>query len=176
MKTKPPPDRRKFTDARDEAEYLYHKLLYWLYEREDAARARTFAERLAKLLTRAAASEGSIFPQECWSLICEARGDLTGAINHRENEVRLIKRLHEISRGGPQREDILRLHGYEDLRDRLELLAVLYHDSGRLDRAIEALQESERLAEERGMRFDGRHLLREYLREQRRAKAAGAVW
>jgi hypothetical protein len=90
--------------------------------------------------------------------------------------VRLIKRLHEISRGGPQREDILRLHGYEDLRDRLELLAVLYHDSGRLDRAIEALQESERLAEERGMRFDGRHLLREYLREQRRAKAAGAVW
>ena len=46
MKTKPPPGRRKFADERDQINYLYDKLLYWLYQREDKARARAFAERL----------------------------------------------------------------------------------------------------------------------------------
>ena len=32
MKTEAPPDRRKFADDRDELDYLYHKLLYWLYD------------------------------------------------------------------------------------------------------------------------------------------------
>ncbi|MCI0464622.1 MAG: hypothetical protein L0Z62_47455 [Gemmataceae bacterium] len=172
MKTKPPPDRRRFADARDEAEYLYHKLLYWLYEREDPARARAFAERLARLLTKAAAPHGAIFPEECWSLICEARGDLPGAIKHRENEVRLMKRLHEISRNSPQREDILRLYGYDDLSDRLDLLAVLYHDSGQLDRAIETLQESKRLCAQHGIAVDGEDLLRDYLREKSNSDGA----
>lgn len=40
MKTMPPPDRRKFADGRDEMEYLYHKLLYWFYGRQDRRRAR----------------------------------------------------------------------------------------------------------------------------------------
>ncbi len=166
MTVKPPPARRKFADARDEAEYLYHKLLYWLYEREDPARARAFAERLALLLTKACASAGAISPEECWSVICEARGDLPGAIGHRENEVQLMKRLHEISRNSPQREEILRLHGYDDLSDRLDLLAVLYHDNGQLDRAIETLQESKRLCAQHGMAFDSEDLLREYLEEK----------
>ena len=39
MNTKPPPDRRKFADERDHIDYLYHKLLYWLYEREDRFRS-----------------------------------------------------------------------------------------------------------------------------------------
>jgi hypothetical protein len=166
MKTEPPPDRRKFADARDEAEYLYHKLLYWLYEREDPARARAFAERLARLLSRVSPDHGAIFPEECWSLICEARGDLPGAIKHRENEIQLMKRLHKISRDSPQREEILRLHGYDDLSDRLDLLAVLYHDSGQLVRAIDTLQESKRLCALHGIAFDSEDLLQEYLEEK----------
>jgi hypothetical protein len=166
MKTEPPPDRRKFADARDEAEYLYHKLLYWLYEREDPARARIFAERLARLLSNTSPGPGAIFPEECWSLICEARGDMAGAIKHRENEVRLLQRLQEISQNSPQREDLLRLHGYDDLSDRLNLLAVLYHDSGQLDQAIEMLHESKALCDQHGIAFDGGQLLREYLEEK----------
>jgi len=40
MKVKAPPDRRKFASAWDEIGYLYGKLLYWLYQREAAGKAR----------------------------------------------------------------------------------------------------------------------------------------
>jgi hypothetical protein len=155
MKTKPPPDRRKFADVRDEMEYLYHKLLYWLYERGDAAHARTFAERLARLLSRKYPGKGAIFPEECWSLICEARGDLQGAIAHRQNEIQLIKRLHEISQNGPQHEAIRQLYSYGDLIERLQLLAGLYLENGQVYRAFETFQETKQLCAEHGITFDG---------------------
>jgi tetratricopeptide (TPR) repeat protein len=167
MRTDPPPDRRKFADERDEIEYLYYKLLYWLYEREDRSRARAFAERLARLLSSASPGHHAILPEECWSLICEAKEDLRGAIEHRENEVRLLKRLHQISGKSDQQGDVLRLYGYDDLSDRLDLLAVLYHDSGQLDKAIRTLLESRRLCAKHGIRFDGEDMLREYLEECR---------
>jgi len=145
---------------------LYHKLLYWLYDREDRARARAFAERLARLLSKASPGHDAIFPEECWSLICEAKDDLGGAIRHRKNEIRLMKRLHEISRNTAQQEDVFRLHGYDDLSDRLDLLAVLYHDSGNLDKAINTLQESKQVCEKHGVKFDGVDILQEYLQEK----------
>jgi len=167
MKTESPPGRRKFAGTRDKAEYLYHKLIYWLYEREVMARARVFADQLAQLLSESSCDQGAIFPEECWSLICEARGDMSGAIKHRENEVKLMKRLHEISRNSPQEKDILRLHGYEDLSDRLDLLASLYLDNDNLDKAIEILVESKKLCESHGIRFDGEDILRECHEEAR---------
>jgi hypothetical protein len=175
MKTKPPSDRRKFADGRDEMEYLYHKLLYWLYERAELARAGRYAERLARLLTKAVVGHETIFPEECWSLICEARGDSASAIRHRRKEIQLIKSLHAISQTGPQRDAIFRLYGYDDLSERLDLLAVLYHDSGQRDRAIEALQESKRLCQQHGVRFEGEELLREYLSETNEAKGRKRV-
>jgi hypothetical protein len=170
MNTKPPCDRRKFADARDEMEYLYHKLLYWLYERQDRVRARTFADRLARLMASASHCHDAIFPEECWSLICETRSDLRGAIQHRANEIRLIKRLHESSRNAPQEEDVFRLYGYDDLSDRLDLLASLYHDSGDIDRAIAVLRESKQLCEEHGIQFDGDDILHECLDEKRNSR------
>jgi hypothetical protein len=167
MKTKPPGDRRKFAGTRDEMEYLYHKLLYWLYERQDRARARTFADRLARLLTQASPDRDAIFPEECRSLICEARADLRGAIQHRDNEIRLIKRLHQTSKNTPQEVDIFRLYGYDDLSDRLDLLASLCHDNGAIDRAIAVLQESKRLCEQHGIEFDGDDILQECLDNKR---------
>jgi hypothetical protein len=166
MKTKPPPDRRKFADARDQIDYLYHKLLYWLYEREDKVRARGFAKRLAHLLSKSSPGHDAIFPEECWSLICEAKHDLAGAIKHRENEVRLIKRLHEISRSTPQQDAVFRLYGFDDLSDRLDLLAVLYHDNCNLDKAISTLHESRQLCEKQGIKFDGEEMIQEYLEEK----------
>jgi hypothetical protein len=170
MKTEPPPDRRKFADARDQMEYLYHKLLYWLYEREDRARARAFAQRLAQILSKASPGHEAIFPEECWSLICEAREDLPGAIKHREHEIRLIKRLHAVSQTAPQQQDILRLYGHHDLSDRLDLLAVLCHDSGNLDKAISALHESRQLCAKHGVMFDGEDILQEYIEEKKNAQ------
>jgi hypothetical protein len=167
MKTKPPPDRCKFADERDQIDYLYHKLLYWLYEREDKVHARAFAENLGQLLSNSSPGHDAILPEECWSLICEAKDDLAGAIDHRENEVRLIRRLHEVSRGTRQQDTVFRLYGYDDLSDRLDLLAELYHDNGDLDKAISTLRESKHLCENHGVAFDGEDLLQEYVKEKK---------
>jgi hypothetical protein len=161
------PGRRKFADARDQIDYLYHKLLYWLYERKESIRACAFAKRLGQVLSTSSPGHDAIFPEECWSLICEATEDLPGAIKHRENEVRLIKRLHALSRRTPHQDDALQLYGYDDLSDRLDLLAVLYRDSGDLDKAIRLLHESKQLCEKHGVKFDGDDIMHEYLEEKR---------
>jgi hypothetical protein len=129
-------------------------------------RARAFAERLARLLSKVSPGHDAIFPEECWSLICEAKEDLPGAIKYRENEVRLLKRLHEIARPTEQQEAILRLYRYDDLSDRLDLLAVLYHDSGKVDKAIDTLLESKQVCEKHGVKFDGEDILQDYMQEQ----------
>ena len=176
MNTKPPPDRRRFDGRRDEMDYLQQKLLYWLYEREDRGRALPFADRLGRLLAKTAADDGAIFREECRSLICEARGDLRSAIRHRENEIRLIHRLHAIARDKAEHDLFTGLYGYDDLSDRLDLLAVLYRDNGELAKAIDTLRESKRLCKAHAIKFDGDDVLREYLIEnqQDQAPANGA--
>jgi tetratricopeptide (TPR) repeat protein len=166
MKGKRPADRRKFANEWDEIGYLYDKLLYWLYGRADPERARPYAERLERLLPRADPDHEAIFGEECRSLACEAKGDLGNAIQHRENEIRLIRRLHEISRGKPWEEIALKDYDYEALSDRLDLLAMLYHDSGNADKAIRILRGSKRLCGRHGVPFDGEDTLREYLQEK----------
>jgi hypothetical protein len=166
MKAKRSPYRRNFANRWDEIRHLYQKLLYWLYQRGDAGKARPYAERLARLLAEADPGHEAIFGEECRSLVCEAKGDLAKAIKHRENEIRLIRRLHEISRGKPYEEFALEGYGSADLSDRLDLLATLYHDSGDLDRAISTLRESKRYCQGHGIRFDGEDILREYLEER----------
>jgi hypothetical protein len=129
MRTEPTSARRKFADRRDELEYLYHKLLYWLYERQGRPRARAFADRLDRLVAKASAGHDAIFPEECRSLIWEARGDLAKAIKHRRNEIRLRKRLLSLAENDPHRDLLLGMYGYDDLSERLDLLAVLLHTS-----------------------------------------------
>jgi tetratricopeptide (TPR) repeat protein len=167
MKVKAPSQRRKFANEWDEVGYLYDKLLYWLYQRENAGKARSYAKRLEELLPKADAHHEAIFGEECWSLVYETKGNLLKAIQHRENEIRLIRRLREISGNATHERLALKDYGYDDLSDRLDLLATLYHDSGQLDRAIHTLQESKRLCEEHAIAFDGEDMLREYLEEKR---------
>jgi hypothetical protein len=167
--SKPPPGRRRFAGDWDQIGYLYDKLLYWLYQRADPSKACPNAERLERLLPRVDPDHEAIFGEECWSLVHEAKGNLPKAIEHRENEVRLIRRLHRVSRGAPHEEVALRDYGYDDLSDRLDLLAVLYHDSGQLDRAVSTLETSRKLCERHGLAFDGEDLLQEYLEEKRKS-------
>ena len=167
MKTKPPPDRRKFAGTWDEIEYLYHKLLYWLYQRADPEKSRPYAERLERLLSQSDPNHEAILGEECRSLVSEAKGDLRGAIKHRENEINLIRRLHQIAYGAPHQDALLKGYGPKDLSDHLDLLATLYHDSGDLRNAISTLVESKRYCQKHGIRFDGEDVLREYLEETR---------
>ncbi|MBI3468626.1 MAG: hypothetical protein HY000_36960 [Planctomycetes bacterium] len=169
MKANAPTGRRKFVDEWDEIGYLYDKLLFWLYQRQDKGKARSYADRLEPLLRKAAPDHQAIRGEECWSLIYESRGNLRKAVQHRENEIRLIHRLHEAAHDSPHSEVLLRGYGFADLSDRLDLLATLYHDSGDLDRAIETLDESRRLCDAHGIDFDGEDLLREYRSEEPRS-------
>lgn len=170
MKAKPPLKRRRFTNDWDEVEYLYQKLLYWLYERHDAAKAGTYAGRLERLLNVIDPAHESILGEECWSLICEARGDIPKAIEHRENEIRLMRRLHELSCASGKESLALEGRDYDALSDRLDLLATLYHDRGDLPRAIVLLRESKQLCESHGIEFDGQDLLEEYSTEKNRSQ------
>lgn len=167
MKTKTPPLRRRFAGAWDEIEYLYDKLLFWFHQRENPGKAVRYGERLSRLLSKADPKHEAILGEECWSLIHEARGDLTKAIEFRENEIRLMRRLHELVRDTPGEATAMEGRGHEDLSDRLDLLAALYHANGELDRAIGVLKESRAICARHGIRFDGGDLLADYLREKR---------
>jgi hypothetical protein len=168
MATKSPATRRAFANEWDEIDYLYHKLLYWLYDRRQPGRAGRFADRLDQLLRKAPGASESIRGAECASLIDEAWGDLAGAIKWREKEVRRIRRLLDISRGQPGEAWIRGHYDWGDLSDRLDLLAILYHDRGDLDRAIRTLEESKQLCRQHRIAFDGQDLLDDY-REEKRA-------
>jgi tetratricopeptide (TPR) repeat protein len=170
MKDSPPPDRRAFAGDWDEIGYLYDKLLYWLYQRANGGKARPFARRLERLLHGAAPDHDAIFGEECWSLVYEATGDLQRAIEFKENEIRLIGRLYEVSRGKPSEEVALKGYEYDDWSDRLDLLAILYHDNGDLDKALAALQKSKKLCEAHGFAFDGEDLLADYKEEKRKGR------
>jgi tetratricopeptide (TPR) repeat protein len=163
MKTKAIPSRRKFDGDWDEIDYLYMKILRWFYEREDRRKALPYCARLQALLERTPDVHEAILGEECWSLLCEVQGDLMGAIAYREHEIELIKRLHRISVNTPGRDIILREYDYSDLSDRLDMLAILYHDAGDIAKAIQVLKESRRLCKRHGIPFDGADLLRDYL-------------
>jgi plasmid stabilization system protein ParE len=167
MKSKSRADRVKPVDATKEVSRLYDKLVYWLYERADPRHARSYADRLEQLLPSLGPETESIFAEECRSLVHEGRGHLAKAIKHRRQEIRLIRRLHQLVRTTPGAEFALRQYSYADLRDRLELLAMLYHDSGQMGKAIDALRESKRLCERHGLRFAAEQMLREYVAEGR---------
>ena len=175
MSTSHPPTRRRFAGDWDEIEYLYRKLLYWFCEREDRRRAAAFCDRLEPLLNQVSPDDKVIVGEECRSLICEVRGDLGGAIRHRENEIRLIKRLHRISENTPSNNFALSQYDYSDLSDRLDLLATLYREAGKPKRALRVLEESKKLCAAHGINFAGQELMRDCLREQgRNASRSGA--
>jgi tetratricopeptide (TPR) repeat protein len=160
------PTRRKFRSAWDELDYLYHKILHWYYEKGDRGRALAYSARFETLLRKHAATHEAIFGEGCWSLLFELKGNLAKAIRHREREIELIHQLWEVSRDTPGAEFALTGYALEDLCDRLELLSLLYHDVGNLDRAIVLLVESKRLSESVGLPFSGENLLREYMDER----------
>jgi tetratricopeptide (TPR) repeat protein len=165
MKTKTSRTRRTFYHEWDEIDYLYMKILHWFYGEGNRRKAMPFCARLEALLEKTPDAHEAILGEECWSLICELRGDLAGAIAYREREIELIKRLHRISVNTPGRDIVLREYGYSDLSDRFDLLAILYHDAGNLSKAIQVLKESRRLCQRHGIAFDGEDLLRDYLAE-----------
>lgn len=146
---------------------LYHQLSRSIDAHPSSARTTALANQLEAVLSELKEGTiGSIFAAECRSLVSEAKGDMQNAIRHREEEIRLIRRLHSISQGTPGEEIAFSQYGFDDLRDRLELLAVLYHDSGQLNKALVVLEEAKRLCLEHEFPFEAEDILKEYLEER----------
>src|SRR5262249_24766163 len=163
MTGKAPPTRHKFRSIWDEIQYLYHKMLFWFYQRQNAGNASRYIPRLESLLRKASPHHEAILGEACWSLIFEVKGQPAKAIPYRENEIRLIRKLMECDAPPEVKYDP------GDLSDRLDLLAMLYRNAGDLDRAVALLQESRSLCEKHGLPFDGQDLLKDFLLEKQQA-------
>jgi tetratricopeptide (TPR) repeat protein len=159
---------------RQQAEKIAEKLIHWLGEGRKG-RSRMLADRLDNVLAQMNYSNDSIFVEGCISMICEARGDLDGAIKHRGKEVQLIKKLIRLSIGKPDWKEILDIYDYEDVTLRVIWLATLYHEQGELKKAIDALVRTKEFCARAGLRFDGEELLEEYLEESRQVDEANAT-
>lgn len=166
MKPKAPPTKRRFENEGHELDYCYDQILYWWYEREDLDKAQRFADRFEALLQSNFSEHEAIVGEEYWSLLSELRGDLPAAIRYREHEIELILRIWELSADTPSFSHVLRVYGVEDFSDRLDLLAILYYDSGDLDKAIATLARSKWICESFRAAFEGEDLLRDYLFER----------
>jgi hypothetical protein len=162
-----PATRKRFDGDWDELKYLYQKILYWYFCRDDREEALKFRDRFEGLLSELASRHpDGIFIEECWSILYDLDRELHQAIEHREREIELILRLWRDSENTPAREHTLHRYGVDAFADRLELLAILYHDSGNLESAIVRLVESKRLCEAAGLPFGGNELLTDYLDER----------
>ena len=140
----------------------YDKLVYWLYDRQDARHALSFANRLSAAL-ETNPNTGEIFAEDCRSLICEARGDLPNAIKHREKEIKLINQLHELAKKETDFADIfLGQYSFVDLRDSLDALAMLYKQAGNVTKAVKTLRESKALCKRHRIKFDSANLLKKW--------------
>jgi tetratricopeptide (TPR) repeat protein len=166
MTTKAPRTSSNRVQKWQEVDDLYHKLLYWYYDRENLKEARRIARQLEGKLSAATFDRQTILHEGAWSLVLECKGDLLGAIKHREKEIRLIKRLLQISLKSLNPNAILKYYDYSDLSDRLDLLAILYHDTGNLEQARKILRQSKRLCVTHQIPFDGQDLLDDFMAEQ----------
>ncbi len=149
-------------ESLDEIHRLYDDLVTSLYERHEAQRALEIADRLDAKLACFNSKAENIFIEECRSLVCEAREDLANAVKHREQEISLIRKAHELAEGTNDQQFVLSQYNYADLSERLDILAMLHRRGGNLKKAISTLEQSKQLCEAHGIRFDGDELLREY--------------
>jgi hypothetical protein len=167
MRAKAPGTKRRFRTAWEQIEYLYHKMLYWFYDRADRRQAGPFAERLRTLLFKSDPTCEAILGASARALLAEFDGDLWTAIRSREREIELLRRLIE-AKAPPAVKP-----GPDDIADRLDLLASLYWEAGDLARAEETLLESQRHCARHGIVFDGQEMLDELRLERKSAGPNG---
>jgi hypothetical protein len=155
MRTNYPESRRKFRSEWDQIDYLYHKMLYWFYgPPHSVARAKPFARRLKPLLDAHAGTPEAILGESAWSLYHEVQGNLPLAIKHRENEIRLIRKLLRLC-------EAQKCYDVADLISRMELLALLYDQDGDTPQARRLLRKARALCAEHRLPFEGEDLLAE---------------
>ena len=152
---------RKSLTVADRIESLYLALLRSFYGQADRKQARRVAAKLCEAMADSPEFDDSIRAEEIRSLVAELRGDLAAAVQSREAEIRKILELHSLAINTPGWQRVLQIYDFSDISDRLDLLAILYDQSGDLDRAILTLRESKHFCEAHKISFDGHDLLDE---------------
>jgi len=153
--------KRHFVSLWDEALYLYDKMLFWWYNRANRARARHFADRLQHVLQRLPRIDYPARVEEFWSLIYDIRGDLDNAIAHRRNEIEVISSALDGAHGKRPTHLNPGSDTYQDLVDRLMLLALLYRDQGNDDSARASLHQARDIAAKHHFEFEYQDVLDE---------------
>ena len=140
---------------------LYLDLITRFYEEEDLERAGKAAGRVEKLLDGSPELACSIRGEEVRSLIAELRGNLPEAIQSREAEIRKILELHTLAANTPSWKTVAKQYDFGDVSDRLDLLAGLYDELGKKERAIAVLLESKSYCAAHRIPFDSEDMLLE---------------
>lgn len=169
MLEKAPPTRRKFQGIWDQIKYLYHKTLYWAYEKQNWRQAQRFAVPLKRLVAEADPEAEAYLGMSCRALVAEVEGDLRKAIQFREREIDMIRRLIQLDVPEGARLDL------DELSDSLDLLALHYWELGDLPKALEILDQSKRYCAKHQIPFDGQDIIDEVRGELQAASRNGAV-
>lgn len=150
--TPQPRIRRSFKNPWDEIDYLYQQVLYWFYEKENRSRCYPYAFRLQRLLAQTDPRTESLLGMDARAVLAELARDWREAIQYRTKAINSLLRL--------QRNDRLRqVHlTPDDLRDRMDLLAIHYWDAGQPRRALKTLAEAEAFCQASGIPFDGANI------------------
>lgn len=104
-KPKPPKTQRRFGTIWGELEYVCKRVHFWLYRRKSKTSARRYLNRLDRILVKLPDSDLAILREEGLALLHELKGQLSGAMEHRQREIQLTERLHNSVRQSVQAGD-----------------------------------------------------------------------
>ncbi|MGE0866913.1 MAG: hypothetical protein AB7P03_00005 [Kofleriaceae bacterium] len=153
-RARPPKTRRRFSDDRDEAQYLHDKLVYWLYATNTSpVRVRMFANRLRRLISKHPCFMNTIRGNQDGALICEALLDWAGVVRHKRKEIRLWYELRATSQPG---DSIARgkVASAADLSLAYNELAHGLWKRGRRSEALATLERAKALCKTEGTEYD----------------------
>ena len=144
---KPLPTRKKFASLADEAEYLYDKAGFWMYERHQYYRARPFVRRLNAIMASWDNDRNLIPHAEVMALIADFNGDLDAKIKHTKTKISL---LNTLLFGAPE----VDAYDWADLLDEMELLAIFLEESNQRAKALDMVDDCKVFARKHKLKFD----------------------
>jgi len=153
----PPPNRRKFVHEWDETRYTYDKAEYWLHYRRMPSRAKPYVERLRKLVAERDPNHEVILGARIRALIADFDDDLDAEIAYTRRVIDMSARF--IQAGPPTTIGPT----WSDIRDDLELLALLYADYNQQKEALDTVEEIAKFCFQHGLRFNKAELRRRIL-------------
>ena len=141
------PNRNKFSGLADEADYLYDKAGFWMYERDDYRRAERFVKRLKKILATWNIDSNLVPYAEAKALIADFDGDIRGEIRYTKQKIGLLLRLLCIS---PK----IDAYDWSDVLDEMEILALLLEENAQRVEALKMVDECKAFARQHKLKFD----------------------